>query len=329
MPKQLLLLCLWCIALYGVETDFDYVVVGTSPLSMFEALYKRCEGHRVLVVEQATECGGAWKSLTICGVPNVDLGCHEFGQDLAVRKFLEEYAGCNIICNAPLSCQSPPTKEFYPSRGCYELIHNLEYLLQTSGVILWMNCKLESLFLDTDREIAEVRINGARYTTRKLLLSNSSDIQIENPGVRDMYQAKVQTYPHLYLLIEDPTLPRFTYKNLGVNGASRAMNLTPFAGLEGTGKQLISFQLHKENFLDLQDNYLEELKKQGLLDPSARILCKQTYIYKQVLLNRTPLHQLGESANKILEFIDTGHINHMALHLERWKRVMKPWKNAI
>ncbi len=68
-----------CICLHGVETDFDYIVVGSSPFSLFEAIYKRCLGNRVLVVEQGAECGGAWKSITICGVPHVDLGCHEFG----------------------------------------------------------------------------------------------------------------------------------------------------------------------------------------------------------------------------------------------------------
>lgn len=326
---RLLLLCLWCLALFGVETDFDEIVVGTTPILMFEAIYKRCEGRRVLVVEQAAECGGAWKSVTICGIPHVDLGCHEFGKNPQIRQFLEKYAGCQLICNAPLSCQSPDNFEFYPAGGCYELIRNLEYLLQREGVIVWLNHKLESVYLDSDREIAEVRINGMRYTTKKLVLSSCSEIQFENPIARDMYQSRTQTYPHLYLLIEDPTLPRFTYKNLGTNGASRAMNVTPFVGLEGTGRQLIAFQVYSENYLDLADRYLEDLKIQRLIDPQARIVCQQKYTYRQVIFNRNILHLLGESANKVFEFIDAGNISHLAHHIDRWTRLMKPWKEAI
>ena len=315
-------LFLWCIVLYGVETDFDYVVVGTSPLSLFEALCKRGEGHRVVVVEQATECGGAWKSLTLCGVPRADLGCHEFGCNLDIKKFLEEYAGCRLISTLE-------NGEFYPAGGCYELIHNLEHLMQVEGVIVWLNQKLESLYLDTDREIAEVFINGMRYTTHKVLLSNNSNVKFENPQIQVMYSPKAQVYPHLYLLIADEAPPRFTYRNLGVNGASRVMNLTPFVGLEGTGKQLIALQVQNESCLQLGQSYLNELRKQDLISAQAQILCQESTTYKQMPFNRNLLHTLGEPANKIVEFIETGQISNLSTHIERWKKVLKPWKQVI
>ena len=130
---------LWAFCLYAA--DFDCIVVGSSPLSLFEALYKRLEGKSVLVVEQAPECGGAWKSVTVCGIPHVDLGCHEFGNNRKVKEFLESYAGCKMV-------ETLDKKgEFYPSGGCFELIHNLERLLALSGVNLWLSHKLETLFL--------------------------------------------------------------------------------------------------------------------------------------------------------------------------------------
>jgi hypothetical protein len=107
------------------------------------------------------------------------------------------------------------------------------------------------------------------------------------------------------------------------------MNITPFVGLEGSGQQLIAFQVHNDKCLNLADRYLEELKNQGLVDPKARIVCQQTYTYRQVIFNRNMLHPLGEAANKVFEFIDTGSINHIAQHIDRWKRLMRPWKEAI
>ncbi len=38
--------------------------------------------------------------------------------------------------------------------------------MDRSGVILLLNCKLESAFIDLNREIVEVKINGMRYTTQ-------------------------------------------------------------------------------------------------------------------------------------------------------------------
>jgi hypothetical protein len=309
-------LLLWCIALQAI--DFDYVVVGTSPISIFEALYKRGEGYRVLVVEQERVCGGAWKSLSVCGVPHVDLGCHEFGKDVKVKKFLEVYAGCKMVSTLE-------SGEFYPAGGCFELISNLETLIQQSGVVLWLGHKLESVFLDTALGIAEVMISGMRYTTRKLLLSTNSDIQLENPQSHGMHSPRVQLYPHLYLLLETESPPQFNYRNLGINGLSRAMNLTPFAGLTGSGKQLIALQVYNEECLDMGDHYLEELKKEGLVGRDAQVVCQESHTYKQVMFNRNLFHPLGESANQVVEFIDTGHINHISSHIDRWKRVLRPW----
>src|SRR3989338_985439 len=77
--------------------EFDCIVIGTSPISLFEALYKHYSGKRVLILEQSAECGGAWKSIHIFNIPNIDMGCHEISSTPMLNQFLEEYAGCNII----------------------------------------------------------------------------------------------------------------------------------------------------------------------------------------------------------------------------------------
>jgi len=329
MKKLFLALCFWCICLHGIETDFDDIVVGSSPFSLFEAIYKRCLGRRVLVVEQGAECGGAWKSITICGVPHVDLGCHEFGRNHLLVQFLEEYAGCNIVDTTPALNKPVPHGEFYPSEGCYELTRNLQLLMDHFGVVLLLNSKLESVFIDTTREIAEVKINDMRFTTLKLIVTNNSEINIENPGVQS-HPHRPHTYYHVGMLIEDPTPPRFTYRNIHGGGASRSTNYTCYSKqLQGTGKQLITVQVHGEQNLANAPNFLEELRKQGLIDANAKLLQTENYIYKQVAFNQSALPKLGHQAQAIFEIINTSHITNLANSIDKWKTAMKPWKEVM
>ncbi len=328
MKSLFLSLCFWCVCLHGIETDFDCVVVGTSPFSLFEAIYKRSLGNRVAIVEQGAECGGAWKSITICGVPHVDLGCHEFGRDERLIKFLEEYAGCKIVGTAS-DLQKTLTTDFYPSQGCYELTHNLERLMQSLGVTILLNSKVESVFIDTTRELAEVKINDVRYTTRKLVLTNNSEINFENPQAQNPTH-RAHTYYHIGILIEDPTPPRFTYKNFHHNGASRSTNYTPYSKeLQGTGKQLITFQVNGEKNLGNAEIYFEELKKQGLLDSQAKLLQVDNYIYKQTPLSQGTIHKMGEPARAMIEVINSGNISYLVNHIDKWKQAMKPFNQIV
>lgn len=325
MLKYLWLLCLYSFCLYA-EVDFDCLVVGTSPTSMFEAIYQTSLGKRVIVVEQASECGGAWKSINICGIEHADMGCHEFGNAETVRQFLEEYAGCKIVSNTPLKKPIRENWGFYPSQGCYELIHNLELLMRKLGTVLLLNSKLETVFIDKIRKVAEVRINGKRLSTSKIIVTNGAEIHFENPEYRNPNPPTKTKYPHLYLLISDPTESRFTYMNFSVDGASRAMNVTRYVGLEGSGMQLIAIQVHNEKYFHSAERFFNEFKKQNLVDPNAKIIQTDHYIYEQVACYQA---QLGINNNQIFEYIHTSHIGQINSYFSKWKQAMRPWKEVM
>src|SRR5579872_1782734 len=131
------------VSLFAV--DFDVVVVGTSPFSLFEALYQSHSGKKVLILEQEAECGGAWKSIHICGIPNVDLGCHMIGNNMALKAFLEEYAGCTFVSHDnPQEPFSSGKSElgYYFSKGCYELIDHLLRQIRATDIVLLTNTPL-------------------------------------------------------------------------------------------------------------------------------------------------------------------------------------------
>ena len=327
MKKMFILFCLCIVSLYGDEVDFDCVVVGTSPTSMFEAIYQTALGNRVLIVERAHECGGAWKSIEICGIKNADMGCHEFGNAPAVKKFFEEYAGCKLEQNGPLDKKGRSTLGFYPSHGCYELIHNLQLLMDKLGTKLMLNSPLESVYLDTNRKIAELKINGMRYRTAKLIITNGAEINFENPQLANaMHHPNKIKYPHVYLLVSDPTAPRFSYTNLTTNGASRAMNLTHYVGLEDSGKQLIAIQVHSEQMFDSGEPFLAALKNLDLIDKSAEIIRMDHYVYEQIHCS-SPQHL--QQAGSLIEFLTTGHISQISSYIPRWKQAMKPWHEVM
>ncbi|HEX2580266.1 MAG TPA: hypothetical protein VHK67_07690, partial [Rhabdochlamydiaceae bacterium] len=120
------------------------------------------------------------------------------------------------------------------------------------------------------------------------------------------------------------------YKNLYVSGASRSTNYTCYSKeLQGTGKQLITVQVQGEKNLENVPQFLEALKKQNLIDENAKLLQTENYIYIQVAFNQTSLHKLGPKAKEMFEIINTGHITNLENSIDKWKKVMKPWKETM
>ncbi len=329
MRQTAVLFCLWIFGVYGVQTDFDSVVVGSSPICMCEAIYRAKTGEQVLLVERAAECGGAWKSITICGIPNVDLGCHEFGNNKQVEQFLEEYIGCRMIRNAPKQKGKGVKKSdwgTYPQRGCHEMSQNLQRLMQEAGVTILLSTRLEKVFIDKNRKIAEVQINGSRYSTKKIVVTAYSEIEIEN--VYHINNTRQSKYPHLYMLVRDPAPTQFTYHQPSITGVTRLMNVTQFTGLEERGFQLISLQVRDEKALDQGAKYFEELKRLELISRSAELVCMESYIYEQSVFDKSVLTKAGPEAAAIFEQLDTNHISNISKYVDKWKKVMAPCSSA-
>jgi hypothetical protein len=318
---------------WSMATDFDCVVVGSSPISLLEALYQAHLGKKVLILEEAKECGGAWKSISICGVEHADLGCHQIGNDPKLEKFLEDFVGCRLVSldNALKPYAAAKTNRgFYPAHGCFELIDNLQKLLAATDVVLLLSHKLESVYIDTERKFVEVQTKGGRFTTAKVITTPCTAITVENIFHANQKPTSLTTkYFHLYLLINDPSPQRFTYKEPFITGVSRATNLTAFSNLCDSGTQLIVLQMYDEQNLKKGEHYLSELKKMNLVDPACKILCAESYIYEQSRSNLSSIQQLSPTASALFEQLNTSHINSMGTYITKWKGALKPWKEAM
>jgi hypothetical protein len=306
--------------------DFDCIVVGSSPFSLFEALYQCHTGKKVLILEESSQCGGAWKGINICGVMHADLGCHQIGNNTQLKQFLEEYAGCEIVSldypHLPFEEGKGPNG-WYFSRGCYELVENLLQLISNTDIVLLTENKVENVSIDTSQNIAVVQTKNRSFTTEKLIVTPMSSLNFSHSNSPQNYGKS--RYFHLYLLIQDPTPPCFTYRQGLMNGVSRMMNLTPFVGLLGTGRQLIVVQTHGEQNLANGQIYLEALKSNKLIDEGAYILQSEPYIYETGAFHQGMISQIG--AQRIVEVLQTGHFQNLNNYVPKWKQALKPFRS--
>lgn len=301
------------------SADYDCVFIGSSPIPLIEALYQHYTGKKVLVIEEHEECGGAWKSVNACGVMHVDLGCHQIGADRRLKEFLETYIGCHLVSlDRPTSMENIYTGSgYYFSKGCYELIHNILRIMSRTTIDLWLGSRLDAISIDQQKGEAIIRSGSRIVTAKKIFYTPLSTFELEN--AIHPASSRLLKYPHLYLLIHDPTEPRFSYIGFNMHGASRAMNLTHFVGLSQSGQHLIVFQVHSEDHLQNGEKLLEELKKRKLIDPSAYILRSDLHIY-QLRAGNPPTIPLAHQP--YFEKLNTSNITNMTNSVERWKKAL-------
>ena len=108
-----------CISLHGgklmpigsnLNVDYDSIVVGASPTSLFEAAALAEAGKRVLVVDRSNRIGGAWSTLSFENLGTVECGTHYLVDLPNVYQFMEELPG---IALSPLE----PSSEYVLARS--------------------------------------------------------------------------------------------------------------------------------------------------------------------------------------------------------------------
>ncbi|MDE3045710.1 MAG: hypothetical protein KGJ02_03605 [Verrucomicrobiota bacterium] len=306
---------LFFIAVVGWAADYDCVFIGSSPIVLFEALYQYHSGKSVAIFEESLQCGGAWKTLSLCGIDNVDLGCHDIGNQDLMKEFLEEYAGLHIVSLTNPSGLNPLIHKhegFYFSRGCHELLSHLEYLIAQTSIALWLGYRVDDVSIQDDEAI--LTGDSFQCTAKKVFGSYYSYFSIDGEA---RTRASKNSFHHLYLLIADPTPARFSYHGHLGRRATRAMNLTHFTDLTGTGLQLIAIQVNQPKDLLCTEEFLQELKKKKLIDEEAYLIREEPYTYEQ-----WPPITIPSQYAPYIEKLDTSAIWNMGAYIPRWKEVL-------
>ncbi len=322
-------LVLYLILVHGIlfssTADFDVAVVGTSPVSLLEAIHHIRSGEKVLIIEADARFGGAWKSIDICGVAHADLGCHEIGSDKRLKSFFETQFGCHFVCLDHYSkfsdvSHADCSKGYYFSRGCDELITKLMHAIAQSHNAFIVHQKLDRIYLDFERGVVDLKMENTSTSAAKLIVTPASDFLVENPGFESRSRSQ-HDYHHLYLLIEDEGIAQFTYMHGFTKGLSRAMNLTPFLQMPKQNTQLIVIQTHGNHGIEEGPKLIEAFKNKGLLTQNARIIDSDVYVYQQASSNLSSLEQLG---GPLIEILDSSSFAGIARYLDRWLPALEP-----
>lgn len=309
---------LFFLPLFAFCADYDCIVVGSSPISLFEALYQKSIGKRVLILESSCCLGGAWRSIPICGVEDVDLGCHMIGKNQGLADFFHLYAGCQIV---PIDTPDSPFAEigkhgFYFAGGCHELIEHLQNRLIQSGIEVLLNHQVSSAVVNEERNEVLVGSENRQFTASKVILTPYTRICERSE------EAKKVKFYHLYLLIQDPTPPRFSY-SWGIPNTVRMNNVTHLVNLQNTGRQLIILQTNNHETLQKGELIVELLKQKNLLDSQAYLICSENHIYYQWPSSKSPEQTRFPD---YFEFLDTNHLVKMEKYIEKWKKSLQPYQ---
>jgi hypothetical protein len=88
---------------------YDCIFVGTSALSLMEALCQIQQGNRVLMIDDQPQIGGVWVSLELFGLHDVENAIHYFIYDKKGIDFMQSVLRWNVI-------ESPKKFRVFPNR---------------------------------------------------------------------------------------------------------------------------------------------------------------------------------------------------------------------
>ncbi len=75
---------------------YDSILIGTSPISILEAIYLRRSGKKVLLIDKSSSTGGAWGTLSIGNFSGIEYGCHIWDIDQPTYQFIEKILGVQL-----------------------------------------------------------------------------------------------------------------------------------------------------------------------------------------------------------------------------------------
>lgn len=111
----------------AASKHFGCAIIGSSPLSLLEALHQRRMGRRVVVIEGAESLGGAWRERSVFGFPRVEIGPHVITFNAETYDYFARELAVEMIPMQPVPMYLIPTP-FGRLRLSYHFSPFLAYL---------------------------------------------------------------------------------------------------------------------------------------------------------------------------------------------------------
>jgi len=273
-------------------------IVGTSPISLFEAIYQAKKGNKVIVYDSSNRIGGAWSSIEYEKGLNLEMGCHIWDVDKETYQFLERFLNQKLKPLKPYPLIIYKKKAFpYDWKNNILLLKTLKHDLKgyVSGkkyikpilksrkykypvggskqlldrLIEELNqLEVEIILRSTINKAKQVKggwnitVNGNEEFVNQLILTSLSginSIDLKDEMIKPKYNAS--TFYHFHLILGGAIeKKKLSYARImGHKFIHRVSDITDYSDVQN---QIISVGVFKDRIVGLSDNdIVRQIKK--------------------------------------------------------------------
>jgi hypothetical protein len=196
----------------------ERVIIGSSPLAIIEAMYLKSKGRSVVNIDERSEIGGAWTTISHFGFPEVELGCHIWSYNKETYQLISKLFNLELtklspqptilfrkqmipydwksnvisiqkvlknITNLKQTIASPelrfslfPSSYLYPSKGTLELKNSLNKLVVKQNLNIQLNIAIDKVVLKKGCVELFNKMGDLILITKELVLTSLSKISL-------------------------------------------------------------------------------------------------------------------------------------------------------
>ena len=338
--------------------DADTIVIGSSPISLMEALYLAQTGQKVLIVDNRSKPGGAWGEIDVHG-QSVEIGCHIWDESSVAKRFLEKelqlpltklkprpvvvwkgrklpYHWKNNIILANTLFRHPSrifrtlkkvrpallvSDFYYPEKGSMQLVENLVGKLNSLDVRWLMNREVESL--EVSEGLVTCKMGEEELSAKAGVVSLYTCPQrIKVDGKELANPNQPIDYSHYHLILEDQNASRLSYCR--VYGHEYIHRISDIGAFGHTNKKVIAVgvfphKLPNSDPEDHVDNIVAFAQKFGWISNNASIEAWGFNSYLTAKMGVDQFNALQKTPS--MTVLNTMNFSHgIAAYAERWMR---------
>jgi len=341
--------------------QFDVAIIGSGPISLFEAIHQAQQGKSVAIIEEKDNLGGAWTSVEYEPGHRYEIGCHIWDINKEAYRFVEEYLGEKLKpLNPPATAiwrnikmpydwknnvialrflLEKPTQIFsskrkfrmrvmarnyyYPKGGSEILIKNLLSDVKRLNISVMKGSTVRSVQID-EAEINLV-LDGYGISVKELMctsFSNFSEVIVK--GEKLISSQEEEDFWHFQFVVEDNEARRMSYAR--ILGHPFIQRVSDISFLNQGGGQVFSigvFANSTQNMTreDVVSMIESSLRNWEWLSPEAKVVKAFDNRY---VMKRPCLEQRQALINsgRVTFIQSTNLIFGIAQNADRWRKTV-------
>lgn len=341
------------------ETPKQIAIIGSGPISLFEALYQSKLGNQVVVFEEREQVGGAWSTVQYDG-KTYELGCHIWDVQKQTYSFIEQFLDDKLKHLKPspiiiyknkklpydwknniillklfinnfkeyltIRKQLKPViinrKYLYPKGGSAQLVNKLEAELTKNKAEIRFESKIKRVSKKND--VWELHEDDAIHYFDELIISSMSmvkEISFDNQKIIPKHKETVFTHFHLIVKGKIPN-PISYIRVMNHQFIHRISDITEYSNNDD---HVFSIGIFKDKIDMSSDSEIASfiffyLKEQKFVSKSAKLI--------KFFENDYTSHTIDKDQRIVIENLDdsltllksTNFSYGIGEHVERWSK---------